>query len=121
MRFFIILFLCHGVGLAQDKVIIQSVDQGTKLDSLDPKKYEAREGLPDEPESPPYMESTADVDEKLRAADLGKEISQMDRMDRDLLFLKAGSFDARKLEAAYPKIAPEKLKKLISVIKKKKS
>ncbi len=102
-------FLFSGATLAQEKVIVQSVDPDVELTSLDKNIYETRIGIKDAPVESGTLLSPKLIDEKISAAGLEKETQAMDQMDKDFFFLKAKEYSEQKFLNSYPEVSKDKL------------
>lgn len=115
-----LLVICSGA-LAADEVVpkihIQQVDKNFPVQQMKASGVEIHtleKTSSDEWDLPPVLVR----DRIFRESDLATDVSSWDHLDRDMLFLRARSFDAKELRNIYPQINAKKLSKLKQLIQR---
>lgn len=97
------------------EVLVDSDVYSPEAFRIEGARSQAMEPVRANPFAPPAKEDREEAFAKVEG--LEKEISAMDALDRDLLYIRAKNYEPAKLRKIYPKIPEEKLSALQKVLK----
>lgn len=115
----IVLFgflLLMSTAMGQSPIQVIALDPDVDLESLDDSKVEKLHGIdPALTKNPNALPDVDKMQQLFKEAGLNKEISQMDNLDRDMLYRWTRRLSLSDLTKKYPDISESKLAKLKSL------
>ena len=98
------------------KVYVHSFDPDINLEKIKSEKIEVKSGPGRYVSQMRDLPSSYEMDSILKKAGFGKEVLNMDQMDKDLLYLKAKKRPMEYLLRKYPDLPEKKLERLKKLI-----
>lgn len=108
---FMVMLSIPGFAL-DEKVIVQGLDETVDLSGLDQKAYDTRSTIRSPGAPQVELPPTTLRDKAFELAGLADDTKSWDELDRDFLYLSAGTSTVEELQKKYPKLPADGLKKL---------